>query len=67
MRKKKSIIIYEDMNGPYEEALRQGLTDTPEERCVKFFEAKRKFNEMMGIKKDPDAKRTITIREVTWI
>lgn len=67
MKKRKSIIVFKDKNGPYEEALRQGLIDTPEERYVKFFEAKRRFNEIMGIKKDPNAKRTIIIKEVTWI
>ena len=65
--KKKTITFYEDMNGPYLESLRQGLKDTPEERCIKFFEERRKFNEIMGIKKDPNAKRTIEIKKVTWI
>ena len=67
MDKKRKIIIYGDMNGPYLESLRQGLKDTPEERCVKFFEERRKFNKIMGIKKDPNAKRTIEIKKVTWI
>lgn len=66
-KKKKTITFYEDMNGPYLESLRQGLKDTPEERCIKFFEERRKFNEIMGIKKDPNAKRKIVIKEVTWI
>ena len=64
--KKKTITIYEDMNGPYLESLRQGLKDTLEERYVKFFEERRRFNEIMGIKKDPNAKRTIEIKKVTW-
>jgi len=48
-------------------SLRQGLTDTVEERYYKFFDEMRKFNKIMGIKKDPNARRTIEIREVTWI
>ena len=51
-KKKRTITFYGDMNGPYLESLRQGLKDTPEERCVKFFEERRKFNEIIGIKKD---------------
>lgn len=66
MEKKRKITIYEDLNGPYMESLRQGLKDTPEERYVKFFEERRKFNQIMGIKKDPNAKRTIEIKEITW-
>jgi len=64
-RKRKTITFYDDLNGPYLESLRQGLKDTPEERCVKFFEERRKFNEIMGIKKDPNAKREIVIKEAT--
>ncbi|WP_221390200.1 hypothetical protein [Dyadobacter sp. NIV53] len=64
MEKKRKITFYEDMNGPYLESLRLGLKDTPEERYVKFFEEQRKFKEIMGIKKDPNAKREIVIKEV---
>ena len=66
-KKKKTITFYDDLNGPYLESLQQGLKDTPEERCVKFFEERRKFNEIMGIKKDPNAKREIVIKVATWI
>ena len=66
-KKKKTITFYQDMNGPYLESLRQGLKDTPEERCIKFFEERRKFKEIMGIKRDPNAKRKIIIKEATWI
>jgi len=67
MRKKGKITFYDDLNGPYLESLRQGLRDTPEERCVKFFEQRRKFNEIMGIKKDLNAKREIVIKVATWL
>jgi hypothetical protein len=67
MEKKKRIIIYKDKNDPYLESLREGIKDTPEERYIKFFENRRKFNELMGIKKDPNAKKTIEIKKVTWI
>ncbi len=66
MEKKRTITIYDDMNGPYLESPRQGMTDTVEERYYKFFEEIRKFNKIMGIKKDPSARRTIEIKEVTW-
>ena len=65
MEDKRKVTFYDDLNGPYLESLRQGLKDTPEERCVKFFEERRKFNEIMGIKKDPNAKREIVIKEAT--
>jgi len=67
MEKKQTIRIYDDLNGSYMESLRQGLTDTVKERYYKFFDEMRKFNKIMGIKKDPNARRTIEIREVTWI
>ena len=38
MEKKKRIIIYTDKNDPYQESLREGMKDTPEERYIKFFE-----------------------------
>lgn len=67
MEKKKRIIIYKDKNDPYLESLREGRKESPEERYIKFFENRRKFNEFMGIKKDPNAKKTIEIKKVTWI
>ena len=66
-KKKRQITFYDDMNGPYLESLRQGMMDTPEERYIKFFEEMRKFRKIMGIEKDPNAKRTIEIKKVTWI
>lgn len=66
MEKKKRIIIYKDKNDPYLESLREGMKDTPEERYIEFFENRRKFNEFMGIKKHPDAKKTIEIKRADW-
>ncbi|TDE12807.1 hypothetical protein [Dyadobacter psychrotolerans] len=67
MGKKRAITIYDDMDGPYLESLRQGMTDTVEGRYYKFFEEIRKFNKIMGIKKDPNARRTIEIKGLTWM
>ncbi len=66
MEKRKQIIIYKYKNDPYFESLREGKIDTPEERYIKFFENRRKFNEFMGIKKDPNAKKTIVIKKAYW-
>jgi hypothetical protein len=66
MTMKKRIIIYTDKNDPYLESLREGMKDTPEERYIKFFENRRKYNQFMGIKKDPDAKKTIEIKKADW-
>jgi hypothetical protein len=55
------------VNDPYLESLKQGLSESPEVRYRKFFEGKRKFNKIMCIKKDPNTKRTIEIKKVTWI
>ena len=38
MKKKRNITFYDNLNGPYLDALSQGLVDTPEEKYVKFFE-----------------------------
>ncbi|MCE7041862.1 hypothetical protein [Dyadobacter sp. CY312] len=64
---KRKIRIYEDMNGPYLESLKQGLSESPEVRYRKFFEEKIRFNKIMGTQKDPNARRTIEIKEATWI
>ncbi len=66
MEKTKQVIIYKDKNDPYLDSLRQGKKDTPEERYIKFFENRRKFNEFMSIKKDPNAKKTIEIKKADW-
>ncbi|WP_149242030.1 hypothetical protein [Dyadobacter sp. 32] len=66
-KKKRQITFYEDMDGPYLESLRQGMMDTPEERYVKFFQEMKRFRQIMGIKEMPEAKRTIEIKEATWI
>lgn len=66
MEKRKRIIFYKDKNDPYLESLREGKRDTPEERYVRFFENRRKFNEFLGIKKDPNAKKTIEIKNADW-
>ncbi len=55
------------MDGPYLESLRHGMMDTPEERYVKFFQEMKRFRQIMGIKANPEAKRTIEIKEATWI
>jgi hypothetical protein len=62
---KKRIKIYKDMNGPYEEMLRQGHIDTPEERFEKFFRERAKFRAFIGWEKPKG--RSITIKKVTWI
>ena len=67
MEDKRKVTFYDDLNGPYLESLRQGLKDAPEERCVKFFEQRRKFNEIIGIKEDSNAKRQIVIKVATWL
>ena len=67
MTNKRKIIFYDDLNGPYLESLRQGLIDTPEERYVKFFQEQRRFREIVGIKKDPNAKKVLTISKPSWI
>lgn len=67
MEKKKKTITFYDLSSSYLEWLRQGLKDTPEERCVKFFEQRRKFNEIIGIKEDSNAKRQIVITVATWL
>jgi hypothetical protein len=47
--------------------LLKGAQESPEERYVKFFELKRKFDYFMGLGKESTNKRTITIRKAEWI
>jgi hypothetical protein len=65
LEKMRKITIYKDMNEPYLSALKQGLADTPEERFIRFFEEKAKFQRFMGI--NHEIKRQIIIKKVTWI
>jgi hypothetical protein len=67
MEKKRVITLYKGLNEPYITSLLKGAQESPEERYVKFFELKRKFDYFMGLGKESTNKRTITIRKAEWI
>jgi len=57
--RRRSELLYKYKNDPYIESLREGKLDTPEERYIKFFENRRRFNEFTGIKKIKTLKKRL--------
>jgi len=64
MEKKRRITFYQDLNGPYEQMLEDGLKDTPEERYIKFFQMQ---NRLWALKGKPAAEKKLTFGRPSWI
>lgn len=66
MEKKRLITIYKDFDGPYIDAMRVGMMESPRERFEKFFQIRRQFQHFTG-QGGPSGDRKITIRKAEWI
>jgi hypothetical protein len=67
MGPKKSITFYKSLDEPYFQAMLNGMKERPEERFIKFFETKLKFENFMGLTKSEKKLHTLTIRKAEWI
>ncbi len=67
MKTKGVITVYEDLNGPYIDAMLHGMNERPEERFERFFQTRRKFEYFMGPEIVSRGKRIITIGKAEWI
>ncbi|MGA0558419.1 hypothetical protein ACO2Q8_17290 [Larkinella sp. VNQ87] len=61
---KKRIVVYQDLNEPYEKLLADGLNETPEERYVKFFRMQAR---LWALKGRPFHERKVILKPHPWI
>ena len=65
MKNKRSIVVYKDLNDPYWDMLKRGLTETPEERFENFFRERANFRKAMGI--ESAVERKIVVKKASWM
>jgi len=65
MEKKRRIVVYEDLNGPYRQFLRDGMDMTPDDLFISFMKMRERNKTFFGVKKKTTQRLTIT--RPSWI